>query len=781
MANTQVDRSSRTLFLLIASSGFAALSWEVIWQIKASLALGVSALGTAITLAVMMGGMCIGSLTMGNLLRDTPTQRPIRLFALLEFAIALAGVSLNGAFWLLERLDTWAYAIMPSSISVVTVVGLIAIIGLPALCMGATLPVFKVLSDNHQLSITKLYSLNTFGAATGVLMVALMLIPLFGMTNTIWLIAGVNLCVGVYSWFFVSERHNNLPRQSFTPSLIEPTINTRILFIVFVTGFATFTLEVAWFRSLASLFPNTTDVFAMILASTLIALAMGASKVPTLKQKKRELGTQIALAGVMILLMTPVLEHLDSMLPHAKQVSVNSPEISDLAWMFMSDQFSTNALAAFCYMIQFAIRFLAILLIIVPTLRYLGIAFPWILDEQSSARAVGKLNALNTLAAIIGSIIAAWILLPTIGFAKTAWVAGLLVVVAGMSITNGRKRLMLATLGLIALFIAIYFEAGIGQTQVQGFFASNSKGKLGKVLGVFEGPDATTAALEYDGGARGLLINSSYAAEESGFTNNRPGVHYMAWMGHLPMLLQPDPKKALVICFGTGQTANAVRNENPEELDIVDINKNVFKLAHFFRKNENVLNDARVNAITMDGRAYIRRTQKSYDVITLEPMPPITVGVNALYAKEFYVQARHKLSAHGVIAQWLPFHIAAPHYAASIAKTFIDVFPNAILWLDPASNTGILLASKDDNPTFGTEWPGFKRANIKRNLSESEVLKHVVFNSKQLTDYAAYGETIDDNNQLLAYGRSLYVLGLFPQNLALLRKINSRITATPLV
>ena len=42
------------VLILAYFSGFAALSWEVIWQIKSSLALGVSALGTALTLAVTM-------------------------------------------------------------------------------------------------------------------------------------------------------------------------------------------------------------------------------------------------------------------------------------------------------------------------------------------------------------------------------------------------------------------------------------------------------------------------------------------------------------------------------------------------------------------------------------------------------------------------------------------------------------------------------------------------------------------------------------------------------
>ena len=47
----------------------------------------------------------------------------------------------------------------------------------------------------------------------------------------------------------------------------------------------------------------------------------------------------------------------------------------------------------------------------------------------------------------------------------------------------------------------------------------------------------------------------------------------------------------------------------------------------------------------------------TYDVVTLEPMPPNFAGVNALYSREFYVlvaSARLGVPA-GVVAQWLPF------------------------------------------------------------------------------------------------------------------------------
>ena len=251
----------------------------------------------------------------------------------------------------------------------------------------------------------------------------------------------------------------------------------------------------------------------------------------------------------------------------------------------------------------------------------------------------------------------------------------------------------------------------------------------------------------------------------------------MAWMGHLPMLASNHPDNALVICFGTGQTANAVREENPTALDIVDVNHNVFKLGMYFRSNKNVLTDARVKAIVMDGRAYLRRTTKSYDVITLEPMPPLTLGVNALYSKEFYQLAHQKLTSDGIIAQWLPFHAAAPLLTASIAKTFIEVFPNAILWIDSDSNTGILLASKNDNANITSLWPGFLRNTTTRDMSQLEVMQHIALNSQQLKQYANYGEIITDDNQLLSYGKALHSGGGYTlQNFALLHLVNHNVT-----
>ncbi len=350
--------------------------------------------------------------------------------------------------------------------------------------------------------------------------------------------------------------------------------------------------------------------------------------------------------------------------------------------------------------------------------------------------------------------------MPTIGFARTAWISGALLIVTGIVAISGRNRLILAILGIAAFTAAFALDSGVGRTRAQGaqFFTGSDKITDDKLLEYYEGPSSTVSVSENTKGRRVLIIDGSSAAAQAGQTDNMPTGHYFFWMGSLPMLAHPDPKNALVICFGTGQTANAVRKENPQSLDIVDINPNIFKLAHNFPANEGVLNDHRVKAIVMDGRAYMRRSTKTYDIITLEPMPPTLAGVNALYSKEFYDLARKRLGKDGMIAQWLPFHTIAPAYATSIARTFTDVFPNAILWFDPVSGDGILLGSKNDNTLLGQDWPGFARTPMTRNLSEDEVRKNVIMDRSTLKRYSSYGKIVTDDNQLLAYGRDVVTI-----------------------
>ncbi|CAN5208170.1 hypothetical protein BH09MYX1_BH09MYX1_34350 [soil metagenome] len=382
-------------------------------------------------------------------------------------------------------------------------------------------------------------------------------------------------------------------------------------------------------------------------------------------------------------------------------------------------------------------RFLQTLCVVGPAMFLLGIPLPWILDDGQGTKRWGTIYAINTVGAMAGGITAAWLLLPHIGFARSAWLVGGLVGLAALLGAGGRARIGVGLAVAASIALAMFFESGVGRTRTIG-------ANTGTLLAFRETSDFTVSVV--DKGTQRVLYIDGFVA-----TGEAADADYMVWMGRLPALLHPHPGKGLVICFGTGQTANALRREHIGALDIVDISQAVFDLAPFFSTNEDVLGVPIVAHHRVDGRSWLRRTQTHYDVITLEPMPPTFAGVNSLYSREFYELVFARLNPGGIAAQWLPFHLVDPLRGVSIATTFRAVFADSVIWVHPRTGTGILLGRRPGGTTPWTAWPGLERPSEGRTL-DPDAIRSSLLDSDALGRYAAPGRVITDDNQLLAYG-----------------------------
>jgi spermidine synthase len=286
-------------------------------------------------------------------------------------------------------------------------------------------------------------------------------------------------------------------------------------------------------------------------------------------------------------------------------------------------------------------------------------------------------------------------------------------------------------------------ESGVGRTRAQGTYLREAH----RLLFSEEGPDTTVSVVALASGVRELVIDGFQTSGEAATA------HYTGWMGRLPMLSHPHPRRALVICFGTGQTARGVLDEGPESIDVVELSPAVIAAAPLFGLNRGVLTDPRVRTVQMDGRAWLRRTDAVYDVATLEPMAPYFAGTNGLYSVEFYRLLAARMAPGGVVAQWLPLHLLAPEDAAAIARTFHEAFSDARLWIDPQDRTGILLGRVEPAPRAGDRWPGLGRPAPRRDLTPDDVRRALALDPAGLARYAALGGLVTDDNQRLAYGR----------------------------
>lgn len=699
MGGTQPTKLA--LYCALFASGAGGLTWEILWQHHSGLLLGISTYGTAITLASLMGGLGAGAYLTARIAKRL--ARPLFAYAIAECVVAIGGLLVAPGMTLLSTVDPVVFGWSPTAAWGMQIVGTAVLILIPATAMGATLPLLAPCARDLGVSMARLYAANTGGAVFGILVASFLLLPVVGVRMTSIVAAIVDLLVA--GWAF-SRGYSTVP---LTSTEQRSRVAPRALLLASYTGFALFSLEVAWFRSLRAAFQASTESFAIILAAFILPLAVSAGVVPRFAKRAGVLPRLLFGAGFCVLAVTPFVDRMDEWIT------------SD----FYSPWTSLRRFAASGALMGIPVAFA-------------GGVFPTLLARHSSSVDAGRLFAVNTFGAVAGTLFAGFVALPTLGATRTAWAVAASMFVVGVIWAGTRKATAFA-FGLAAagLTLALHYHTGTARDRVQGF----SLRLFGDIVFVSEGPDSTVwVAHDNRSRARKLIIDGFEASGE-----HQIGEHYMRWMGHLPALSFDAPiDNALVICFGTGQTANAVRQHQPARLDIAEVNPAVLKAAPLFASNQGVLEDPTVHPVVMDGRKFLQRVDRQYDLITLEPMPPNFAGTNNLYSTEFYELARARLTDRGIVAQWLPIHIIAPAHVKAILASFVDVFPHARLWIDPVGGTAIVLGGRQP-------W-NVNRATIELDLSPEQIADGFVLDKDELERFTRGSDRVTDDNQLLSYG-----------------------------
>ena len=77
----------------------------------------------------------------------------------------------------------------------------------------------------------------------------------------------------------------------------------------------------------------------------------------------------------------------------------------------------------------------------------------------------------------------------------------------------------------------------------------------------------------------------------------------------------------------------------------------------------------------MMAAAHLMRTDERFDVVTLDPPPPVeAAGSSLLYSVQFYNIVKKRLAPGGILAQWLPLRSHVNHPISHIgAKGIVPI------------------------------------------------------------------------------------------------------------
>jgi spermidine synthase len=671
-------------YLLFVFSGFAALMLEAVFLRLLTLLFGSTAVASALVLSAFMAGLAIGAAVFGRL--ADRLARPLRLFGVLEIGTALSGAALT---WLLGSGRQLFLAPIrgldpgPSRSFVEFLLAFVLVLA-PTVLMGGTLPALGRAAirrmDSFVGSLGLLYGVNTLGAAAGVFTAGFYLFELVGISRTAYLAAAIQLVVGVAA--FLLDR---VPSRSPEPGEgadaptddLEPSAGARRACLVAagVSGLAVLGYEVLWTRMLSVMTRSFSYSFSLMLALFLLGLCLGAALLAAVGGRIR---SPLRWVGWM-------------------QVGMGLWVASTLFWL--PDQLTTVRASSFNgFLASASLRASAVIL---PPTILSGMVLP--LAARGVARGartvgtdVGVVYGINTLGAIVGALVAGLVMLPRLGAPVSLAILAVVNACIGSLIVLVAMRRSWVSAFAMALAASTAFSLSVGPERFVDAFLRASRGadKIGELLLFHEGAADTIAIVRknygfFDPEAKSLITNGVAMS-----ATVKPVWRYMALEGHLPVLLSPSPGTALAIGVGTGITLGAIASHPAvERIYAVELSDGVIRgLPLFAEENNQAYADPRVRMIHGDGRHFLELTDERFDVITLEPPPPIVAGSVHLYSLDFYELCLRRLSPGGVVAQWLPLHAQSLESARMTARTFLDAFPHAMLFL-PSVRDAVLVGS----------------------------------------------------------------------------------------
>jgi spermidine synthase/MFS family permease len=620
----------------------------VVWTRLAFASFGIITPVLSVVLSIFMLGLAIGSWLGGrfiaSLVKKTGLSAAV-FYACAELLIGLGAFAVPKLFVFSEhillptgQMDSFRYLLLSALVLAFSI--------LPwCVCMGTTFPLMMAYVRERDCKNTEsfsfLYLANVLGAMSGALLTAVVLVELLGFRHTLWVAAAGNFTIAVIGGYLGWKQQGfvaiSAPEAECSdgPSNLPSPGNSRrrlIKWILFSTGFGAMAMEVVWTRAFTPVLKTQVYSFALVVFTYLGATFVGSWWYRHNLKKNTLWPTAKLMSLLVVAAFLPIL--------------AGDPRFVKMGWVDAID----------------AISAIIILASICPLCAILGYLTPSLIDEYATGdpAVAGKAYALNVLGCILGPIFASYVVLPWMSEQHALILLGLPFFVFYLL---GWKNLSLWQRLGSGLAVSVVITCSLFYSRdFQGLVSNFSKN-------IEVRRDYAASVISAGEGMHKLLLVNGM-----GMTYLTPITKFMV---HLPLALhQGKPESALVICFGMGTT---YRSALTWDIDTtaVELVPSVTQAFGFYHADAaHFVNDTNGHVIIDDGRRYLKRTSKKFDVIAVDPPPPVSAaGSSLLFSKEFCALARQHLKPKGILQIWFPDGIPVKTYAGT------HVTNNFLMWV----------------------------------------------------------------------------------------------------